>query len=402
MKRSQLFLNPFWLPILFWIIVLAWLPDQVLAQEFENPRSPNPISKHKPYAEVQYHSGIYWSRTEYLSEAFEEGYRSLEARLGFRTTGSKSWHHVHGFPKYGLGIHYADLIKDPEDTIMGNPISGFLYYSAPWARFWRFTLNTDLSLGLSYASVIHDPVHNPYNDVIASHINLYFDFTLNLDLRLTNRLDLSAGYGVTHYSNGRIHQPQKGVNCWGWNVGMRYDLESTLPGYIKSEVETFQSSEEIQVMYGAGTVEHHRLGEAEGIRYFTSSFAVDYAVTFNRRMAVTFGTDVLFDGSIGRAIKGVPEEEVTTIQKTYLGSHIGYHFLIDRVTILFNLGTYFNQHTYDRGAWFIRAGGRVRLTDHFHTQICIKTKNGVRADWIEWGLIYAIKVRKERKKGEKP
>ena len=110
-------------------------------------------------------------------------------------------------------------------------------------------------------------------------------------------------------------------------------------------------------------------------------------------MAVTFGTDLLYDGSLGRAIKGLPEDDATLIQKTYLGSHLGYHFLIDRVTILVNLGTYFRQHSKDRGMWFIRTGGRIRLTDHLHTQICIKTKNGVRADWIEWGLLTTFKIR---------
>ena len=63
---------------------------------------------------------------------------------------------------------------------------------------------------------------NPFNDVIASHLNLYFDFNVNMIYMLSDRLDLKAGYGVTHYSNGRIHMPQKGVNNWGWNFGLSY------------------------------------------------------------------------------------------------------------------------------------------------------------------------------------
>ena len=110
-------------------------------------------------------------------------------------------------------------------------------------------------------------------------------------------------------------------------------------------------------------------------------------------MAVTFGLDMLYDGSLAVAIKGILPEEVTTLQKMYFGSHLGYHFLIDRVTILCNLGTYFLQHSYDRGFWFIRAGARVRLFDHLHTQICIKTKAGIRSDWIEWGLATYMKIR---------
>jgi hypothetical protein len=145
-------------------------------------------------------------------------------------------------------------------------------------------------------------------------------------------------------------------------------------------------------MAAAGTVELHQLGNIHGRRYLTSSLTADYALQFKHRRRVTFGSDALYDGSLERAIKGLEPDRVTTFQKTYFGSHMGYHFLIDRVTILGNLGTYFLQHSNDRGCWFIRAGGRVRITDHLHGHICIKTKNGVRADWIEWGLVTSLKI----------
>jgi hypothetical protein len=107
------------------------------------------------------------------------------------------------------------------------------------------------------------------------------------------------------------------------------------------------------------------------------------------------GVDVLYDGSLERAIKGVTPEEVTTWQKMYLASHMGYHFIVDRFTLVFNLGTYFRQSSKDRGWYFARAGGRYRLTDNLHAHIAIKTKNGIRADWIEWGAAYQIDLRRK-------
>jgi hypothetical protein len=370
---------------LFQIFIFA---SMIGSSQSMAPKNP----ERDPYFQLIYHSGVYWSRTEYLADAFEDGFRAFEARLGFQSTGKETWQHIHFFPKYGFGLHYADLIADRGDTALGNPFSAFAFYSAPWARFGRFTLSTDLALGLSYTSVIHDPVLNPFNDVIASHLNLYFDFDVNLFMALTKRLDLSGGYGLTHYSNGRIHQPQKGVNNWGWNLGLSYHFSGQRPVLERKTAPGFVSKDQLQIMYGAGTVEHQRLGDPEGVRYFTSSFTVDYVVSFNHRMALAFGTDFLYDGSVARAIKGLPEEEVTPFQRTYLGSHLGYHYLIDRFTVLVNLGTYFWQHTRDRGMWFIRAGGRIQLTDHLFTQICIKTKNGVRADWIEWGMAYSFEI----------
>jgi hypothetical protein len=392
--------------------------------------SPPPVRY--SYFQMLYHTGVHWSRTEYLEEQYEDGYKAVEARFGFQSSGKKMWEQYSNYPRYGFGIHYADLVADKEDTIVGNPFSAFVFYGAPRIRFGKFSLNTDLSLGLSYTSLVHDPISNPFNDVIASHINLYLDFNVNLSFTLSNRLDMHAGYGVTHYSNGRIHEPQKGVNNWGWNFGLSYHFvhppqhpaqipeqnpaqipaqnpdqnpaqipaqknlkkrSSVRPVFIHSEAPEFNPFQEIQFMYAAGVVDHHTLGDLEGIHYYASSFTADYAFTFHPRMAVTFGMDALYDGSLAQAIKGIPPDEVTTLQKMYFGSHLGYHFYINRVTILCNLGTYFLQHSNDRGYWFLRAGGRVRLTDHLQIHICIKTKNGIRADWIEWGLAYSLKIK---------
>jgi hypothetical protein len=388
--------------LLLWQLGFSQDQSQIPAQgtAIESPRR-------QPCFQLLYHTGVYWSRTEYLSGQFADGYRAIDARLGFQTDGSALWQQYHHHPRYGLGIHYADLVKDRNDTIVGNPFSAFAFYSEPWARFWFFTLSTDMAIGLSYTSLVHDPETNPWNDVIASHINLFFDFCVNLDLQLTERLDLRAGYGVTHYSNGGIHQPQKGVNNWGWTFGLNYHFNG--PGsfikdagpengfkrmeLLKTDRPEFSPTGEFQFMLAAGTVEWQPLGEPVGAYYFTSSVTADYALRTRYRSAVALGLDVLYDGSLELAIKGIPPERVTTFQKTYLGGHIGYQYIIDRITLVFNLGTYFLQHSYDRGFIFSRLGGRIRLTDHLHAQVSIKTKNGVRSDWIEWGLVTSLRTR---------
>jgi hypothetical protein len=154
-------------------------------------------------------------------------------------------------------------------------------------------------------------------------------------------------------------------------------------------------NESIQLMYAVGTVEGIPTGTTNELRFFTSSFTADYVWQFSPKGALTIGLDVLYDGSLKRAIKGVPPEEVTTWQKMYLASHMGYHFIVDRFTLLFNIGTYFRQSSKDRGWYYSRVGGRYRLTNNLHAHICIKTKNGIRADWIEWGAAYQIDLRKK-------
>ena len=372
------------------IILLSCCVLSGFAQEAARPENPQ-----QPFLQLNYHSGSFWSRSDYLDEQFSAPYKAIDARFGFQLTGNKIWHQYRRYPKYGFGIHYSDLVRDRSDTVVGNPISVFGFYSQPLFRLGRFILATDMAVGLSYTGVIHHPVHNPYNDVIASHINLYFDFNLNMNIKVTPRLGLNAGYGLTHYSNGRIQMPQKGVNNWGWLAGINYHLTEPVKEFIHREPPEFKSKESIRLMGAVGSVEGIPTGTTTGLRFITFSFTADYIYQFNPKGAVTFGMDVLYDGSLERAIKGVTPEEVTTWQQMYLASHLGYNFIFDRLTVLLNLGSYFRQSSFDRGYYYVRAGGQYRITDNLYAHICIKSKNGVRSDWIEWGAAYDIKLRKE-------
>ena len=372
----------------FHILILLCFSLAVSAQD-----QASESARKQPFLQLNYHSGSFWTRSDYLKDAFEDPYKAIELRFGFQSTGTKLWQQYNKYPKYGFGMHYSDLVKDPADTLVGNPFSLFIFYSAPVARWGRFTLATDISVGLSYMSRIHDPVTNPFNDVVASHTNLYFDLNLNMGFRLAKRIDLYAGYGLTHYSNGRIHQPQKGINNWGWTAGMSYLLAEPVAEFIYQEPPEFISSESIEFMYAVGVVEEILQESNTKVSYFTSSFTADYVYQFNRKMAVTVGMDVLYDASLGIAIKGIPPDQVSAWQKTYLASHMGFHYIINRFGLLFNLGTYFRQSSPDRGFAFARVGGRLQITDHLSGHLCIKTKQGIRSDWIEWGMAYSLKVR---------
>jgi len=174
---------------------------------------------------------------------------------------------------------------------------------------------------------------------------------------------------------------------------MSYQLTQPMKEFIYSEPPEFETSEWIQFMYAVGLVHEVDREDAEKSYYFTSSFTIDYAYQFSPKMALTLGMDVLYDGSLGLSVKGYSENEVSSWQKTYLGSHLGWQYIIHRFRLIANFGTYFWQHSNDRGFWFVRGGGRMDLTDQLAVHICIKSKNGVRSDWIEWGAAYSLKVR---------
>ena len=360
-------------------------------------------SNGQPFFQLIYHQGVHWNRTLFLQDQMEGGFRAFEAKLGFQTLGGELWQQFNRYPKYGIGIHYADeILDDPDTTNLGNPFSAFMFYNIPMARFGRFSLNTNISVGLSYMNHIYDPASNPYNDVVGSHVNLYFDLNLNMDIKLSERLDLTLGYGMTHYSNGRIQLPQKGLNNWGWQVGMAYifggpDDPFKRAEFIEVEIPEFRPYEEIQLMLSFGVTERQPGASEYGVHYLTSSFTADYAFRFSARSAVTLGFDVMYDASLSHDIPYIPQELVSQVQKTYFAGHFGYQYTIDKLTLLLNLGTYFKHWSFDRSFYFARAGGRIRLSDHLSAHVCVKSRNGIRSDWIEWGLAVSIRTRSVEK-----
>ena len=81
-----------------------------------------------------------------------------------------------------------------------------------------------------------------------------------------------------------------------------------------------------------------------------------------------------------------------TPQPKIFGYHFGFQYLIERFTFYYSLGFYGFKESETRGTWYMRAGGRIGLTDHIDAHIALKTRNGGIADWIEWGIVYKLKV----------
>ena len=389
-------------------IVISLLLACALLHAQENTE---PSGRNQYFIQLVYHQGAHWNRTEFLQEQMAAGFKGIEARFGLQTLGKKLWHQYNNYPRIGLGIHNADEIMDKTDTTLGNPLSLYLFFTNSWAKFGRFSLNTNLASGLSYTSLIHHPVTNPYNDVVGSHINLYLEASLFLGIRLSERFDMNVGYGMNHYSNGHIHQPQKGLNNWGWNAGLSYNFGGRDKPFnggekpigrgeepfrrgerIYREPPEFHVFEELQFMASVGVTEWQLPTMAEGYHYMASSLSADYAYHFAVRSALSLGLDFFYDGSLEQSHKINPED-VRFIGKTQLGAHFGYQLTISRLTLLFNMGTYFKQHTYIRGFYYTRAGGRIRISDQLYAHLCIKSRAGIRSDYIEWGLAYHLKTR---------
>lgn len=369
------------------------------------------------YVHLMYFKGDHLTYPNGFEEAFAKGYNAFELRLGWQSSGRQTWQQLHKYPVYGLGVFVSSLGTADVDSVVGAPSGIYFFYGEPLLRVAWFTAYFDLGIGLSYDFVPYDAENNPTNDVIGSRVNLYFNGNLNLMFRLSPRYDLSLGANFFHFSNGRSNTPQRGINMGGLNLGMKYNFNAIKahtkiknPGYKPEIRPTFISGPkprlkrygEVQFQVSFGTVETEP-GEAKaetgeqdttGIqkRYYTTTNTIDYAYLVARKLKLQAGLDFMYDGSMENYIGGKAPQEVDFGGKFMFGYHFGFQYLIERFAFYYALGFYGYKESESRGTWYMRAGGRVGLTENIDAHIALKTRNGGIADWIEWGLCYKLKV----------
>lgn len=395
------------------------LIDNVIAQEFSSFEKED-LKKDDNYGWFNYIQITGYQGGHMVEggapNVLKDGFWGAGIRIGTQSTGRKEWQRVHGYPQYGLGVSFLDLGKTKVDSLLGKPASFYFFFGAPIVRFGKFRLNGDVELGIATDFVPYDASTNPYQTYIGAKSNLHSNFSLQLYYELSNRMDLAFGLSFMHFSNGRSFTPQKGINLLGLNLATAYHFNpirnftkyedpdyqpAVRPLFVEDEISEFRPRHEFVLMGSIGTMQESpgkfkdEFGQldttgAEGPRYLTNSVTIEYAYQFARRLKVIGGLDMFYDGSVENYYDDLLPRETTIADKTFYGTHIGFHYLIERVSFMFNYGRYIYKPFDRRGTWFMRVGGRIGITNKLDFHVALKTRNGGSADWIEWGVAYKL------------
>ena len=139
-----------------------------------------------------YHNGINPTNSEYMKDVFSNGYQAVELRYGIQSTGRQMWQQLHNYPQYGFGSYIGDLGGEEAVSIIGRPLAVYFYFVAPCVRFSNFTFNVDASFGLAFNLKPYDPDKNPFQNVIASKANMYFNANLLIYYKVSERIDFNS------------------------------------------------------------------------------------------------------------------------------------------------------------------------------------------------------------------
>ncbi|WP_417603220.1 acyloxyacyl hydrolase [Owenweeksia hongkongensis] len=341
------------------------------------------------FVEVKGHTGIHMYSGDDLNPFLEKGYGAYEFRFGWQMDGSKGWEHNYRYPSFGLGW-YSGFVGSP--TVIGNPNAFFGFVSFPLSKLKRHVWISEAGLGLAYSLRKYDPVKNPLNDAIGTSLALYYNYSFGGRFAINREMDLLYAVDVTHISNGRMAQPNHGLNMVGVNLGMRYHfnklqrknnpgynpdkLWDVRPSYDKQLDENLRDYKESNfLIHLAGGFSQNLKDKNTNVKYFDATSMVEFQKFFHFKHAAVVGLDFFYDGNM----LGFDEDPYE------VGYHVGYDYKIWRCTIRMQVGSYIYAPDM-KGAFFMRPAGKYDINDRWFAQLGLKTRAGIAADWLEWGI----------------
>ena len=347
---------------------------------------------------------------DFLQKTVEsKPFMAFDLKVGWKGCGYRKWQRFFNFPTYGVGIYTASFL--PKQNVLGRPIALYTFVNAPFTRWKKSSFNYDLGMGLAYNFAEFDPENNPQQTAIGSDRNLYFDAALEYNMQLSRNFDAAVGVNLTHFSNGRIRTPNKGVNLLSINATVKYIFwpyskkfsnergEGERPCYIEQDIPEFIGFWEYYIFANGGITTSNQNFWSQGQTYAVGSGGIDIGRHVAHISKITIGLDAFFDSSlrIDYAADYGGTEQVPSSELFYGGVHIGHELMFHRFTLVTQYGRTFRKIK-DRGNWYLRVGLRYDINHHLFGRLSLKTPDGFRADFVEWGGgIYLYSGKKSKK-----
>ncbi len=327
-------------------------------------------------------------------------YFSYSLRLAKQTTGDKLWQQLFGYPEYGLGI-YSALFTNTKK--LGKPIAAYGFFNAPFFKVNKLILNYELGLGLTFNWNHYDPLANPENIAISADKSVYIDAGINLKYPLGKRMNLSLGYGFTHFSNGRLKLPNKGLNTGAAKISVSYDLFDD-PIYYQTKVKPDYSDQYEWIISAYGGIQN-LIYLGTDVDVVTAMKGIDLPVfgisnTFNRQVdyksKIGFGFTVGYNGSQNSQViidgGKLDELDIPFVRQLSLSIFPSYELVINKLSLVIQSGYYIyrKKTTNMSSSFYQRVGVKYHFMKNTFAGINLRATQFYISDFIEWTVGHSL------------
>ena len=320
--------------------------------------------------------------------AHRDDSKNLEAHIhGFELQISKQqsvqpWAKHYNKPEICMGFMYMNL---------GQPdLTGRVFAAMPGIETSLLSgknseIRMRFSTGLAYLTKKFDVYENRRNQAIGSHVNGVMQGFLTYKKKFPNvPMQVQAGVGLTHFSNGSFRVPNLGVNMPSLFFGTHYLIDQK-PS--KNPIKDTINPVSWQV-YAAYAFKERSLTRTTGFNIL--NVGVTHLKNVNIKRSWRFGSDIFLDkthhfiDNPNSDLKGLGPMEVTE-----LGFFVGHQLLISRVYFKTDIGIYAYKPSNNKFITYQRLGFNYHFNQKFYLITSLKTHFGI-ADHFTWGLGYRL------------
>lgn len=301
-----------------------------------------------------------------------------------KTNGSQEWERLYNYPEYGGYFLYQDF-KNP---ILGKNYAAGVHYNF---YFLKRHLQLKVAQGIAMTTNPYDRVDNPKNSAFGSKIMANINFGLHYKKEnIVENLGFQAGFIFTHFSMGRTKSPNSGINTYGLNVGLNYNLEQTKFVVDTTTVPSLKKTEPIKlnIVFRGGSNESQNIGSGSKPFFHVGGY-IDKRL--NRKSAIQLGSELFLTTSFKEYIKfqsiAYPEESGVTATTDYkrVGIFVGHELFINRLSVETQIGYYaYRKFKFD-DVVYERVGLKYYITPKIFAAFSLKT-HGFLAEALEGGF----------------
>ncbi len=323
---------------------------------------------------------------------------AISFRYAIQTAGEKYWHQMYDYPSYGFGIYTADFnVKNQ----LGKPVALYAFISKPIFTEGKYSLTGDYALGMAF-NWKHFTPSNPERVAMGGEASCYIDATLTLNRSISQNYTLGLGLSLSHFSNGAIRKPNKGLNLISSKLSLNYlpqpmKHQKTIPlPYFDKHTDDLWS-----VFIGSHNVlttlpENFKDDRYNRRSYFV--FGIDRRVLrrFNLKHSLGFGIGLGYNQYVGTNYKIFGRElcfyEINHSERFNLSAYISYEYRIHRLGIVLEPGIYLYKNKQDESRrLFQRIGLRYNFNNGFFAGLNLRAANFSVAQYIEWTIGFATR-----------
>lgn len=310
-----------------------------------------------------------------------------ELNFGKSTSGNKLWQLENNLPDIGISIQCIDF-KNPLQ--LGYGLTASPYIEIPLNKNQK-SIRPIIRLcwGLTYISKSFDADNNYDNVAIGSHFNSFVQFRVFWHLKLSNLLRIEPGISFTHASNGKVKNPNLGLNVASLNLGLNYSIQSKTNQFIpKIDSSTKVKSKNELIFFTAIGFNQKQIASPT-LKTFVYSFA--YQCNLKNIHKYILGIDVFQDENYLIDYENVFKNKAQGIDKLRMSIKLGYSYNVGRLSFPLEVGYYFFQKTNPDESIVSRLGVRYYSKTGLIVHFGMRTHFAVAYNF-EYGLGYMFSL----------